>query len=107
MKPIALTGEPTAQDAVGLQLAQLATARGLELKLFIGVKTAAEAYHIHHAGGEIWQCGPYTPERALVGQIDRVLPGTTFEEIAPHVLASLDQMLAKTPITGEAHHATL
>jgi hypothetical protein len=104
VKPIALTGDPLAQDAAGHRLAELTTARGLALKLFIGVKTAAEAYHVHASGGEVWLCGPYAPARALVGHIDRVLPGITPQEIAPSVLTSLEQMLAKTPINGEAHH---
>jgi hypothetical protein len=104
MKPVGLTGLPEAQDAVGVLLATVATRRGLNLKLFVGLKASVEAYHLHEVGGEVWHCGPYAPDRAMVGYIDRVLPGTQAAELEPQVTASLDAMLAKTPINGETNH---
>jgi hypothetical protein len=101
MKPIGLTGNPTTQGEVGVELAELTTKRNMSLRLFIGVKTAAEAYHIHHEGGEIWHCGTEAPPRELLGQVDRVLPATTPAERGVNVIESLVAMLAKTPINGE------
>jgi hypothetical protein len=101
LKPIGLTGDPTAQDAVGLQLAALTTQRGLALRLFLGVKTPTEAHHIHDEGGEIWHCGPHAPDRALLGHVDRVVTGATFEEIAVPVARSLAEMLNKQHLSGE------
>jgi hypothetical protein len=101
VKPIALTGHPTAQEAVGLQLATLTTARGLPLQLFLGIESREQAWHIHQEGGEIWHCGPYAPLQELAGLVDRVLPGLTFEEIAPHVATTLADMLTKRNLTGE------
>ena len=101
MKPIALTGDPVAQDAVAMQLTLLITDQQLRASVLIGVMTRAEAYQVHHDGGEVWQCGPYTPARDLTGLIDRVLPGTTFAEIAPQVVSALREMSSKTNLTGE------
>lgn len=101
MQPIGLTGHADAQAAVALQLAALITERGLQIAVLLGVNATPQAYAIHHEGGELWQCGPYSPLSQLVGQIDRVLPGTTFEDIAPQVQESLAALCAKTNLTGE------
>jgi hypothetical protein len=101
MKTIALTGDAVAQDAVFMQLRALITDRALPIEPVVGIRTRAQAYQVHAAGGELWQCGPYAPERDLVGQIDRVLPAIDFAEIAPQVVSSLNALLAKTHLTGE------
>lgn len=104
MRPIGLTGDPIAQDAVAMHLSILASQRGLTPRVFAGLLTRVEAYHLREAGGEIWHCGPYPPEKALVGYVDRVVPGMNAVELQPQVTASLDQMLAKSHINGETHH---
>jgi hypothetical protein len=101
MKPIGLTGDPEIQNAVGVELAELTTKRNMALRLFLGIKTAADAYHIHHEGGEIWHCGPDAPLRELLGQVDRVLPASTPAERIANVIESLVAMLSKAPINGE------
>lgn len=101
MKTIALTGHPTAQAAVALQLRALAQAEPLELRVLTGLTLRPQAYGVHHGGGEVWHCGPQAPLRDLVGVVDRVVPGTTFEEIAPQVLECLQQMLTKINLPGE------
>lgn len=100
MRAIALTGHPEAQNAVALQLTALITASAASLSVCIGVKTVAEAHVIHDGGGEIWHCGADEPDRALRGCIDRVITGSTFEEVAPHVINSFADFRTKTPIAA-------
>lgn len=105
MKIIALTGHPVAQQAAALHLRAMVNGRNLPVTVRTGIVAGAQAYIVHEAGGEIWHCGPATPGFDLQGGlIDRTLPVVSFDDLAPHVQAFLDQFLTKTPITGEAHH---
>jgi hypothetical protein len=95
---IALTGEPRAQDAAALYLQAAINGRALPLKLLVGLAERAEAYLVHDAGGEIWQCGPTSPRRELLGVIDRVLPADSVMTIGTQVNQCLEQFLSKRPI---------
>jgi hypothetical protein len=99
---IALTGDPVAQDAVGLQLAALSTERKVPLRLFLGVTNVEEADRVDECGGELWHCGPGAQLPALSGRVHRVLSGRSFDEIAPAVAACLVDLMVKQRLLGGA-----
>jgi hypothetical protein len=99
MKIIALTGDPFAQHNAEIQLLQLLIAQvpPLAVSVVAGLVTRAEAYHIHHQGGEVWLCGPEAPRRELVGVITAATP----EAVADQAATCLAQFISKTHIAGE------
>lgn len=103
MKIIALTGDPLAQHNAEIQLLQLLLTYvpPLTVSVVAGLTTRAEAYHIHHQGGEVWLCGPEAPRRELVGLIDRVITAATPEAVADQAVTCLAQFISKTHIAGE------
>lgn len=104
MRSIGLTGSPAVQHLAGVALAALSTERNLSLAILLGVKERGQAYGIHHDGGELWHCGPQTPDKDLVGLVDRVVPGLDEEEIGLQVAECLGEFCSKKPITGDIHH---
>lgn len=98
MKTIALTGDPRAQDAAVLYLRAAIKGRALPVRILAGLAERAQAYQVHEFGGEVWQCGPLSPRRELIGVIDRVLPADSVLTIGAQVNQCLDEFLSKRPI---------
>lgn len=106
MKTIALTGNPTAQDAAALQLQALINGRNLRVSVRIGVTQLAEAQGIKDAGGEVWHCGVDEPQPDLAHTVDRKLTARTFEAMSSRVAMCLGQFIGNVH-RADADHAEL
>jgi hypothetical protein len=101
MTPVVLTGDPVAQAAVRSRLVDIAERRRIPLEILSGLKTREMAYAVNGIGAEIWHCGPFAPDRALLGCVHRVVPGLLPQDIAFQAAQCLDEFLRKHHFTGE------
>lgn len=103
MLTIALTGNPTAQDAAALQLQALINGRNLPVTVRIGLTELAEAQGIKDAGGEVWHCGVDEPSADLAHAVNRRLPARNFDAMSSRVAMCLGQFMGNVSRAAAGH----
>lgn len=93
MKFIALTGLALADASA--YLAQRVQREGLQISIFIGLETAADAENFGHVSAEIWRIGADESRPELDFLIDRWIDGDTPEQLHAELDKALRAFLAK------------